>query len=120
MRIAITAQGPGLDAPLDRRFGRARFFVVCDTESGAVTAADNIQNLNAVQGAGVQAGGNVVALGVEAVLTGNIGPKAFATLQAGGVRVYHGADGTVGDALEAFRQGRLQEAEGPDAEAHWV
>ena len=34
-------------------------------------------------------------LGAEAVLTGAVGPKAFATLQAGGIAIYTGLSGTV-------------------------
>jgi len=120
MKIAVTAQGQDLSSPVDPRFGRTRFFVVVDTETGESTASDNAQNLNAAQGAGIQAGKNVVDLGVTAVLTGNVGPKAFVTLQAGGVDVYTGATGTVADALEQFKKGELRHAVDANAEAHWV
>jgi predicted Fe-Mo cluster-binding NifX family protein len=105
---------------VDPRFGRARFFAVVDTETGAFSAADNVQNLNAAQGAGIQAGQNVVELGAGAVITGHVGPKAFATLQAGGVKVYTGADGTVAEAIEQFKAGQLNESSGADVQGHWV
>ena len=79
MKIAITSQGKELESPVDPRFGRAKFFIVADTEQEGFTVADNGQNLNAAQGAGIQAGRNVVDLGVQAVITGHVGPKAFAT-----------------------------------------
>ena len=120
MRIAVTAQGRELSAPVDPRFGRAKLFVIVDTETGQFSAADNTQNLNAPQGAGIQAGRNVVELGVKAVLTGHVGPKAFATLQAGGVAIYGGATGTVADAVEQFKSDRLKQATGADVEGHWV
>jgi predicted Fe-Mo cluster-binding NifX family protein len=120
MKIAITAQGPDTSALVDPRFGRARFFIVVDTEKEGFTAADNSMNLNAAQGAGIQAGRNVVALGVEAVVTGHVGPKAYATLQAGGVSVYTGASGTVAEAVELFKAGTLKRQEGADVEGHWV
>ena len=91
-----------------------------DTETGDFAAHDNSQNVNAVQGAGIQAGRNVIDLGVEAVITGNVGPKAFATLQAGGVEVYTGAAGTVADAIEQFKAGQLKQSAGADVEGHWV
>lgn len=118
MRIAVTAQGEELSAPVDPRFGRAKFFVIVDTETGAFSAADNTQNLNAAQGAGIQAGRNVVELGVKAVITGHVGPKAFTTLQAGGVAVYTGATGTVADAAEQFKAGKLKQSTGADVEGH--
>ena len=120
MKVAVTAQGRELNSPVDPRFGRAKFFVIVETETGEFTAADNTQNLNAVQGAGIQAGRNVVELGVQSVITGHVGPKAFSTLQAGGVQIYTGADGTVADAIEQFKAGRLKQASGADVEGHWV
>jgi predicted Fe-Mo cluster-binding NifX family protein len=119
MRVAVTSQGPDLGSQVDPRFGRCRYFVVVDTESGESTAHDNAQNLNAVQGAGIQAGRTVVDLGVSAVVTGNVGPKAFATLQAGDVEVYLGASGTVGQAIERFSAGQLQAVAKANVEGHW-
>lgn len=120
MRIAITAQGRDMSSPVDPRFGRARYFLVVDTETGEHTVADNSQNLNALQGAGIQAGKNVIDLGVQAVVTGHVGPKAFSTLQTGGVRIHTGASGTVADAVEQFKAGTLSEARGADVQGHWV
>lgn len=120
MKIAVTSQGRELDSPVDPRFGRASCFIIADTDTGEFSVADNEQNLNAAQGAGIQAGRNVVDLGVQAVLTGHVGPKAFATLQAGGVKVYTGAEGTVREALEQFKTGALTETRNADVEGHWV
>ena len=100
MKVAVTSQGRELSSDVDPRFGRAKFFIVVDAETGDFSASDNSQNLNAAQGAGIQAGKNVVDLGVSAVVTGHVGPKAFATLKAAGVAVHTGATGTVADAVE--------------------
>jgi len=120
MKVLVTAQGRELNSPIDPRFGRARFFIVSETETGQFSAVDNAQNLNAPQGAGIQAGKNVIELGAEVVITGHVGPKAFATLQAGGVKVYTGATGTVADAIEQFKAGKLELSSGADVEGHWV
>ncbi|MBN1852030.1 MAG: NifB/NifX family molybdenum-iron cluster-binding protein [Pirellulales bacterium] len=120
MKVAVTAQDPNLESTVDPRFGRARYFLLVDTDTGNFTAHDNAQNLNALQGAGIQAAQTVVQLGAEALLTGNVGPKAFTTLQAGGVTVYPGATGTVQQALEDLRSGRLQPAGKANVEGHWV
>ena len=120
MKVAVTSQGRELDPPVDPRFGRAKYFLVVDTETGDFSATDNSQNLNAAQGAGIQAGKNVVDLGVEAVITGHVGPKAFATLQAGGMQVYTGATGTAAEAVEQFKAGALKQSTGADVEGHWA
>ncbi len=107
MKIAVTSQGSVLSSEVDPRFGRARYFVVVDTDSGEFSAHDNGSNLQAAQGAGVQAAQDVVALGVEAVISGNLGPKAAETLRAANVQVYKQTWGTVRDAVEQFKSGRL-------------
>ena len=120
MKMAVTSQGTDLGSRVDPSFGRAKYFVLVDTETGELSAHDNQQNLNAPQGAGIQAARNVAQLGAEAVITGNIGPKAFATLQAGGVEIHIGADGSVGDAIKQFQDGRLERAGKANVEGHWI
>ena len=120
MKVAITSQGPDMTSEVDPRFGRAKFFIVVNTDTGQFTSHDNTQNLNAVQGAGIQAAKNVVNLGAGAVITGNIGPKAFTALQTGDVKTYVGAAGSVSDAVERFKAGRLECVSKPHVEGHWM
>jgi len=120
MKIAVTAQGTDLNAVVDPRFGRAKYFIVVDLETQESSAVDNQVNLNASQGAGIQAGRKVVELGVQAVITGHVGPKAFATLEAGGIEIYNGASGTVAEAIEQYKTGKLQPAQAADVEGHWM
>ena len=68
MKIAVTSRGAELDSEVDPRFGRARYFVIVDTDTGESRAVDNEQNLNAAQGAGIQAAQLVATQGVEALL----------------------------------------------------
>jgi len=119
MRIVITAKGEGLEAAVDPRFGRAGRFLLFDTLTRELQTVDNTQSLNAAQGAGVQAAQTVCGLGADCLLTGHCGPKAFRALQAAGVRVYTGASGTVGEAIAALEQGRLQPASSADVDGHW-
>jgi len=120
MKVAVTSQGKELSSQVDPRFGRAKYFIEIDTDSGEFIAHDNSQGLNASQGAGIQAGQNVIDLAIEAVITGNVGPKAFRTLQAGNVKIYIGATGTVQNAVEQFKAGILQEAKQANVEGHWM
>ena len=52
-------------------------------------------------------------------MTGYCGPKAFTTLQAAGVKVVDDVSGTVRDAVEAFKAGRVTYATAANKEAHW-
>ena len=120
MTIVVSASGKTLDAQVDPRFGRAAFFVAVDSESGAFQAHDNVQNLNAAQGAGIQSAETVSRLGAEVVITGNCGPKAFRTLSAAGIKIVVGAQGTVAEAIEAFKSGALAPTDAPNVEGHWA
>jgi len=118
MKIAITAQDGSLDAKVDSRFGRARYFVVVDPDTMKLEVVDNKQNLQAAAGAGVQAAQTVAEHGASAVLTGNCGPKAFRTLGAADVAVFMGLDGTVKEAIAAYKSGDLKPAGNANVEAH--
>jgi predicted Fe-Mo cluster-binding NifX family protein len=118
MNIAITTSGASLDAPLDPRFGRAARFIV--VKGDAFTVHDNTPNLNATQGAGIQAAEAVSQLGANVVITGHCGPKAFRALQAAGIQVVTGAAGTVREAVARFQRGELQTATAADVEGHWM
>ncbi|MFA5189677.1 MAG: NifB/NifX family molybdenum-iron cluster-binding protein [Verrucomicrobiia bacterium] len=118
MKIAISSQGTDLNATVDPRFGRARCFLVYDTETNEVALVDNASSANAMQGAGVQTAQVIAAKGVGAVLSGHVGPKAFTALRAAGIDVYVGVAGTVRDAVEAFRAGQLTAAATADVQGH--
>ena len=117
MKIAVTSLGESLESPVDQRFGRTRFFVLYNTETRKWSTHDNKQNLDAAQGAGIQAAQHVVDLGAEVVITGHCGPKAFATLSAADIAVYQEASGSVQDALDAYRAGSLKKASQADVDA---
>lgn len=120
MQVVVTSQGPTPDSPADTRFGRARYLILMDTDTGGFSSVDNDINLNAAQGAGIQTGKKVVELKAQAVITGHMGPKAFSVLDAGGVAVYTGASGTVSQVFEQFKAGSLRRAQSADVEAHHV
>ncbi len=119
MKIAITAQDGNLDSEIDARFGRAAGFIIYDTENGAESYIGNSQNLELAQGAGIQSARTVINAGALAILTGNVGPKAFRTLNAAGIEIYLAGNGTVRQAIDAFQSGRLKKASDANVEGHW-
>ncbi|MDX9840006.1 MAG: NifB/NifX family molybdenum-iron cluster-binding protein [Desulfobulbus sp.] len=119
MKIAITAKGTRLDSEVDPRFGRAPYILIVDTETLAVEVVDNSENVNAFKGAGIQAASLVSERGAQVLMTGYCGPKAFTTLQAAGIKVVDDATGTVQEAVEAFKAGRVTYADGANKEAYW-
>ncbi|MEO0085644.1 MAG: NifB/NifX family molybdenum-iron cluster-binding protein [candidate division WOR-3 bacterium] len=117
MKLAVTADAEGLEARIDGRFGRCPAFVIIDPETMEHRTVKNTA-AGADSGAGIDAAQAVVNLGVTAVVTGHCGPKAYSVLSRAGIVVYTGASGTVRDAVEAFKAGRLQLASRPDAAGH--
>ncbi len=120
MKVAFTTSGTGLNSPLDSRFGRASKFLIYDMEEGTYEIVDNQQNLNAVQGAGIQSAETVARTGAKALITGHCGPKAFRVLLAAGIKIINSSASTVGEALELYRTGRLAELKVANVEGHWA
>lgn len=119
MKIAITSKGTDLDSPVDPRFGRAANILIIDTESFEVRVVDNKENANAFQGAGIQAATQVSRTGADVLLTGYCGPKAFQVLEAAKIKVINDVDGTVGNAIRKFNEGKFTFAHNANVDAHW-
>jgi predicted Fe-Mo cluster-binding NifX family protein len=119
MRIAVSSEGTELSARVDSRFGRTKWFILYDTDTGEFESINNEQVLNLSQGAGIQAAQHLVDHNADVVLTGHCGPNAFRTLATAGLEVVLGASGTVGEAIKQFQEGGLRAAKAPDVEGHW-
>lgn len=119
MKIAITSADGTLDGMVDERFGRSKKIVVVDAQTNSQETVDNLPNMNAAQGAGIQTAQNVIQSGAQAVISGHLGPNAFRVLSAAGVEVFTASAMTVREALEAHSNGRLAKLAGADVEGHW-
>ncbi len=118
MRVCITSAGPSLDSQMDPRFGRCQYFLFVDPQSLEMEVLEN-PNIGASGGAGIQSAQFVANKGVEAIITGQVGPNAFTTLQAAGMKILVGASGKVREVLEKYKKGQLTSyAQGPTARAH--
>ena len=120
MKIAFTTPGESLDAPLDPRFGRAARFLIYDDEAKRIELLENAQNLDAAQGAGIQAARHLAEADVDRLITGDCGPKAFRVLREAGIAVHLCDQATIADAYDRFKAGELPETDAPNAESHWI
>jgi predicted Fe-Mo cluster-binding NifX family protein len=109
MKICVTSNGPTMDASVDPRFGRCQYFVFVDSETMEHEAMPN-PGIGASSGAGIQAAQTVVDKGAGVVITGQVGPNAIQTLGATNISIVTGASGTISDAIEQYKSGRLQAA----------
>ena len=117
MKIAVSSQGEHLDAPASPVFGRCPTYLFIEPETMEFEAVPN-PAMSQGGGAGIQAAQFVVNQGAEAVLSGNLGPNAFDVLQAANVPGFLVSEGTVRQAVEAYKAGQLQPMGGPNVGAH--
>lgn len=120
MKIAVSCSQKELESPLDQRFGRAPYFLIYDSATDTFEVIDNKQNLQAPQGAGIQAARNVADSGAKVLITGNVGPNAYHTLNAADITIYLTKGGTVKEALEAYKNGDLNKTSAANVEGHWA
>jgi len=107
MILCVTARGRGLDALVEPRFGRAPFFLMLEPDGIALTPVENPYT-DARGGVGPRAVQVLVDHHVETLITGQVGANAVAALKAAGIRVFTCPEGgSVGEALQLFRAGRL-------------
>lgn len=77
-------------------------------ENGQQIVVDNADGVNAVQGAGMLASQILASHGVQVLLTGHVGPKAWTALQAANIQVYEISGGTAHEAIASFTDGQLR------------
>ncbi|WP_457549090.1 NifB/NifX family molybdenum-iron cluster-binding protein [Archaeoglobus sp.] len=115
MKVAVSTTSGGLDDKVSEVFGRAVSFTIVDVEDGDIRNIEIVRNDFAVRGggAGVAVSQFLADKGVNAVITGNVGPNALAVLNSAGIKVYRGSGLTVKEAIEKLIRGELEEITSP-------
>ena len=108
MIIAVSSPDGMFNNEFSPRFGRCKFFIIMDTDTGKWESKPN-PAADARGGAGPQAVQFLSGAGVEASITGRYGPNAFTTLKTAGIRAYIADAGTPEELLERFVAGTLEE-----------
>lgn len=110
MKVAISCEDPNPEGTIDQRFGRCKYFFIADIENNTLAKTEAVQNSGSQQdhGAGTKAAEQLGNLGVDAVITGNIGPKAAEVLDKLDIKQYI-ASGNIKDAVHAFMEGKLEQ-----------
>ena len=107
--ISVTRGGEGMNALMDGRFGRAEAFLVLERETGEVVEMIGNESVGSSHGAGIAAANTMKSVGVEAVISGRFGPKAFDALQALGIETWVAPSGiSAGKALRMLDDGNLE------------
>lgn len=104
--IPVSAE-QGFDSPLSPHFGRADAFALINDETNEIRF---FQNTGQHHGGAMTPAELIAKAGAHVVLCGGLGVKAVHLFEQQGIHVYNTASGTVADALNAYKTGKLPEA----------
>ncbi len=108
MKVVITADTPSENSPVSPIFGRCAYYAVYDTETDKLEFVPNPAAMYP-RGAGVQAAQYVASLGARMVITAGIaGPNSSMVLAQAGIAVISNFAGTIRDAVEEIKRGRIK------------
>lgn len=110
MIIAISSKGKTTTDMVDTMFGRCAYFQIIDTEKHTIKCVSN-SGLEATGGAGIAAANQVIEEGVEAVISGKLGPNAFNIIDKANIKQYLCDKVTVEEAIDKFDKGELKIAD---------
>ena len=110
MKIALSSTGKTLESEIDARFGRCPCFLIIEIEKDKIKNTKAIENIAAGQmgGAGITSSQLVANENVEAIITTNLGPRAFDVFNQLGIKIYLG-QGKIKDVVQNFIKGELTE-----------
>ena len=106
--IAIASTGESLNSTIPRKFGRADKFVIYNLKTDTFLIINN-KYANSPSGAGTQMTWEIADRKVEAVIGQNFGPKSLDVLMSANIKVFRNVTGTVKDAVENYKKGKLKE-----------
>jgi len=112
MKVAISSTGKNLESEVDARFGRCAYFLIVEIDKDAkkIGEVKVIENTAKAQmgGAGITAGQIVANEKPDAVITTNLGPRAFQVFGQFGIKIYKG-QGKIKDVVQDFIDEKLEE-----------
>jgi predicted Fe-Mo cluster-binding NifX family protein len=113
MKICIPTMGEkGLDEIVGEHFGRVPTYTIVDSQTNKIKIIPNTSH----HAGGVEYPPEILAReGVELMLCRGLGRRAINMFEESGISVFIGATGTVRDAIEAYKQNKLQKATSDNA-----
>ena len=110
MKIAISSMGPSLNALAEPHFEYSRYFVVVDSETMKCEIFDNMSSM-ITENAGISAAQFLINKKVDAVITGTVGSDETVFMGTAGMKIFLCEKGTVNEALNSFKDKRLEKKE---------
>ncbi|MBW1695767.1 MAG: permease [Deltaproteobacteria bacterium] len=117
MKLAISADGPGLEANVSNKMGMSKYVLIIDLESIKIEAVPNPIGPGP-GGSSMQVVVLAISKKVDAVLTGYCSPIAKKYLLSNGIEVITGVIGTVGQVVKDCENGLYQNHKTRDEESY--
>jgi len=109
MKACIPTSGKGgLEDLVGEHFGKVPTYTIVDLETGEVKV---IKNTSVHMGGRLYPPEIMAKEGVEILLCSGVGRRALSMFREFNIDVYLGAKGTVREAIEMFKQGKLKKAD---------
>ncbi|MFW5906856.1 MAG: NifB/NifX family molybdenum-iron cluster-binding protein [Candidatus Natronoplasma sp.] len=115
--MAVSADGKNEEANIDDRFARCPYFMIVDTDGMGFEALEN-EDAEGAHGVAPQVVQTLSEIEIDAVITKNLGPNGYRTLESADIEVYKGS-GKVLEAVEKLKNGELEEFKNETVEGHF-
>ena len=112
MKIAISSMDKTIDGGVSDVFGRCPYFIIAEIKDQKIEKTEVVENKSTDQmsGAGISAAQLMAEKNVNAVITGNVGPRALDVLKQFNIESYYG-NGPIKEVLQEFIYGKLKKLE---------
>lgn len=109
MKIAVSSTDKNIESDVSDVFGRCPYFIVAEIKDNKIEKIEVIKNegTDQMSGAGISTAQLMAEKNVNAVITGNVGPRALDVLNQFNIEIYSG-EGAVKDVLQGFIDKKLK------------
>ncbi len=109
MKIAVSSTDKNIGSNVSDVFGRCPYFIIAEIRDQKIGKTEAIENKNTSQmrGAGISTAQLIAEKNVNAVITGNVGPRALDILRQFNIEIYSG-EGVIKNVLQEFIDGKLK------------
>lgn len=116
--VVVPSEGAALASPVSPMFGRSRYFLIVDTNTGDTKVIKN-EFRTETHAVGLRVAHLILNEKAGVAVARNIGPEPFNNLTARGVVVYVGNPRTVREAVQQLTDGKLVRAQEPTVQVHF-
>jgi len=109
MKIAVSSTNKDIESNVSDVFGRCPYFIIAEIEHQKIEKTEAIKNesIEQTSGAGISTAQLMAEKNVNAVITGNVGPRALDVLKQFNIEIYFG-EGAIKEVLQEFIDGKLE------------